>query len=124
MKRAELHRLVSERLEPLETCEGIDLPSAYSPLGYWKRTNVCRVGRWIFEWEAVDFSHSEDASAKLLESMPLGGVTSGRIDGMKFWSAIADCGGPASNGLIHPDRKTAVLLAAKKMLGIEGELED
>lgn len=119
MTKAEICRKLAEALEPLGSFKWQYDSSDYgrvSPLGYWRIINVSMSK----EPEAPWFFDDEDDSARLLEAMPAPRAT--RDKGR--WEVEADWRFFHMDGL-HLDRKTAIVLAACKWLGIEiGEITD
>jgi len=119
--KAEACRAIAERLEPKPN--GVDLITRdemirhnktgikiLSPKGFW----------WwhgkVLDWSQFDPFTSEEASARLLEAMPA-------PDLYKCWLVEEKHYGWSCSGHTSSDRKTAIVLAAMKWLGIDGELE-
>lgn len=110
--REQLHKVVAERLEPKpQMPRGIDGVIDFdsnSPLGFW----CWGIGMEIIP---VNFSDDEAASGMLLDAMPTPTLWH---DANERWYVTS-----SKFEAMHADRKTAVLLAAKAMLQIEGEFD-
>ena len=118
MTKQELCRAIAEKLEPcLPDIDWTVFPrpeKMISGKGFWKYV------AYLEQAQPIDFFTSEDASARLLEAMPKGLV--GRdVDGWKSSYAGFLC--VDHEIFTHPDRKTAIVLAAKAWLEIPGELD-
>lgn len=109
--REQLHGAIAERLEPNpempRDLDGTIEFDSLSPLGLWCWGSGIRLC-------PVNFSKSEDASARLLDAMRKGDSTGMRTSHFR---------GLLTRLLFtNDDRKTVALLAAKEWLEIEGEL--
>lgn len=91
---------------------------ATTPKGAWK----FRFPEW--QWQPLDYFHSEEANARLLEAMPFPLVklvsTGRQRKPLKAWECWPN---PTVNGnyehVRHADRKTAIALAFVEFAGIE-----
>lgn len=126
ISRGELHRRIAERLEPKPS----DILSlcGLSGLGFWFRpfegvTHRGEETRYfgIGEWRPVNFSTSEDASARLRRAMPSCSLYC--VRDTPCWACNPDWTTATYEDIEADDDLTAVLLAAKSWLGIEGELD-
>lgn len=105
MRKSEICRLLSEKLEPNFTTVDGSYPR------FW--VSSCK------GWQPADYFESEDASAKLLEAMPEVDLEHYQSGGLNEWGVLYS---QAPDHTLHADRKTAIVLAACKWLGIEGEI--
>lgn len=133
MDKAALCREISERLEPLEVGALPDFRHDIDS-GLWKMRGDSWhwdsiAGFWWrqchdSETHSVDFFNDESASARLLEAMryPLLVSDWPGCEGWRVDMGVEYSQGPLK-GPTHKDRKTAIALAAKRWLHIEGELE-
>ena len=92
------------------------LSSMRSRLGFWMRKNYGNG----YEWYAVDFTQSEEASAKLLEAMPCPQLErfTNQWDVPVGWRCLPHVY-TQDNKVIHGDRKTAIFEAGCAWKGIE-----
>jgi hypothetical protein len=133
MLKSEACRRIAEKLEPGVTRENYICDKAF----WYTRRSFGKDAKW--ELHSVDFFTDEEASANLLEAMPSPVVqhlmTGPMLNTLEWFCAATvsteeydlcgcDHGDYPSGHAHHPDRKTAIVLAACKWLGIEGELED
>lgn len=107
MTRDELHRAIAEALEPNPSQMNSD------DVKWWGI--FYRAGKNAPSFYPLNFSTSDSAAARLLDAMPY--ITLSRRNS-EWW-----CYGDGKPIGVGKDRKTAVLLAAKAWLNIEGELE-
>lgn len=125
MRRDELHRAIAERLEPKPT---IAHPDEFwydikSPLGWWY-AHYFQGSGWRID--PVNFSEDEAASARLRRAMLSAGISIylvGDEDGVVRLRAHISTRIGGGVFVFDGDEKTAVLLAAQRWLGIDGELE-
>lgn len=126
----ELHRTIAKALEPEPQWEEFDFDSHEvewrdSKLGFWQC--LCVGNGVVAEPKPVNFSESENASARLLDAMAAKYYERSEGDGISdffHWLSVY------SDGILpdefphnRPDRKTAVILIAKHVFDIEGEFE-
>lgn len=126
MRKSEICRLLSEKLEPRPFFDMPPYPEEGELLtsndGFWTIVND-----GIAPKVAVDYFESEDASAKLLEAMPEPELwlESRKDEKFRLWACWADLDGKPEDAYAHhADRKTAIVLAAMGWLGIEGEISE
>lgn len=118
MDKAALCRAISEKLEPKPK---FTMGYTNSHCGFWRRIATARgAAAWHPGELPVDFFNDECASARLLDAVPFV-LTGGDKDEDVICNMIPEGSGPGFTGK-HKDRKTAVVLATKARLRIEGEL--
>lgn len=126
MTKQDICRAISFNLEPKPVHKpthringvAVDIQGQRSKLGFWEYS-------YGEGWIPVDYLESEDASAKLLESMPEPELwlESRKDEKFRLWACWADLDGKPEDAYAHhADRKTAIVLAAMGWLGIEGEI--
>jgi hypothetical protein len=109
-------RALAEALEPKVE----NKPSRWnleSPFGFWTSVRPGNPPVYCTYWFHVDFLHSEDASARLLEAMPPLLMAKCRL--RSPGEAIQWDVQVGGNHELSDDRKTAVFLAALAWKGIE-----
>lgn len=117
--RKELHRRIAQRLETSHPFNTNKVPDgSLSKLGFWK---LALIGPDLqCGMIPVNFSVSEDASARLLDAMREAAFNGD----VKAADALALYGSADIFSAPQKDRKAWLLKRAQHWLGIEGELED
>lgn len=120
MDKTRICRELAENLEPLPT-----LTDEFNKAGHFSHVSdsnkegwaLSPLGFWEWWWDGdpqpVHFFESEDAAARLLEAMP-----NPYLHRITIWFCGADTHKHESP-VSHEDRRTAIVLAACKWLGIE-----
>lgn len=120
MDKARICRELAEKLETISQ-DVIAFPMiAVSPRGFWRGYGV--VTGW--KWGAVNFFTDEAACARLLEAMPaplLAMNKPGDLMGVYIAKWLCQASGSPIIEAFDDDRRTAIVLAACKWLGISTE---
>lgn len=121
-ERADLHRRISEKIEPMPEMTDSDREvailcslnswSKYSPMAAWKLSTTGYDNGDVPIWEPQDWTGDEEASAMLLEMMPMAVLFRCSPDGPWAcrWSSVAT----AAENYIST-RREAIALAFDKM---------